>query len=178
MSRKGLPYSPEEAQYVDDHFLTSSIREIAAHLGRSEDSINTFAKRRGLSKGGRRINPPGARPANYKPIGSTMAGNRGQTYVKVREGGWPDAWELLHRLNWEAVNGPVPEGHVLTFRDGDHTNAAVENLELVASKDWIKRYIPEHTLPPELAQLIRLKAVLVRQINQQTSTTGEQQDEQ
>jgi hypothetical protein len=60
----------------------------------------------------------------------------------------------------------VPDGYVLTFKDGDVDHIDIDNLELVHKDDWIKRYIPEHTLPPDLAEVIRLKATLTRALNQ------------
>ena len=35
-------------------------------------------------------------------------------------------------LNWEAVHGPVPKGHVVILKDGDKTNLDVSNLLLVS----------------------------------------------
>lgn len=38
---------------------------------------------------------------------------------------------VLHRVIWEEANGPIPAGHMLTFKDRDRTNCQLKNLELV-----------------------------------------------
>lgn len=38
---------------------------------------------------------------------------------------------LLHRVIWESVNGPIPVGLYVNHIDGDKTNNAIHNLELV-----------------------------------------------
>jgi len=50
---------------------------------------------------------------------------RGYIYVKVDE----CHWRLKHYLIWEAANGPVPEGFVLYFVDGDRYNLRLENIK-------------------------------------------------
>lgn len=40
-------------------------------------------------------------------------------------------WKQKHKLIWEEANGPLPEGYVLTFLDGDHTNCELSNLAMI-----------------------------------------------
>lgn len=53
---------------------------------------------------------------------------------------------LAHHYVWERAHGGegVPEGHVLTFRDGNKHNVTMENLELVLKKDMSRRFNPHH----------------------------------
>lgn len=37
-------------------------------------------------------------------------------------------WKFTHRLIWETINGPIPEGHSVMFLDGDHDNMDISNL--------------------------------------------------
>lgn len=37
----------------------------------------------------------------------------------------------LHRVRWEAAHGPVGQGGVLVFRDGDWCNCSVGNIERI-----------------------------------------------
>lgn len=71
---------------------------------------------------------------NYLPIGSTRLSKDGYIERKVTDD--PSLvparrWIGEHRLIWEAQNGPVPDGHVVVFLDGDPTNLAIENLRCV-----------------------------------------------
>lgn len=40
-------------------------------------------------------------------------------------------WRQEHILVWEAANGPLPEGAIVLFKDGNHENVALENLTLI-----------------------------------------------
>ena len=76
-----------------------------------------------------------------------------------------DRWEYVHRLIWEQANGPLPHWTVarIWWKDGDHANNALSNLELVGAKDHMAR-TTVHTLPAPLPQLIQLAGALKRKI--------------
>ncbi len=61
------------------------------------------------------------------PLGTEKVQNDGYIRVKVAE---PSVWVFKHRLLWEEANGPIPEGHMVTFIDGDKSNFHLENLRL------------------------------------------------
>lgn len=72
-------------------------------------------------------------PPNHKPIGSISIRNnykKGQKYVyeKVAE---PNVWKMKHILEWERHNGPIPEGKIIIFADGDTTNTDISNLVMI-----------------------------------------------
>lgn len=48
-------------------------------------------------------------------------------------------WELLHRHLWRKHKGEIPEGHIVTFRDGNTMNVSLENLELISMADNARR---------------------------------------
>lgn len=57
----------------------------------------------------------GAAAQKRRPIGSTYADKDGRTLVKVSEtGNRRRDWQYTHVMEWEAANGPVPKGHVVT----------------------------------------------------------------
>lgn len=62
---------------------------------------------------------------NRKPIGYERTHVDGYIMVKVAE---PNKFRLKHHVEWEKVNGPVPEGHVIRFKDGNKRNTDVSNL--------------------------------------------------
>lgn len=114
---------------------------------------------------------PGTRPHNYMQIGSRKM-HTGYHWIKVRDGGWPEAWRPEHHVIWEQHNGkPIPAGHVVSFRDRNRDNLNPANFELISKADWLKRHTL-HNLPPVLKQLMWLRAALVRQINSRTSESA------
>lgn len=159
------PWTPAEDDLLRQHYATMRSAALAEMLARPLPGMYKRAAKLGLSKA--QIFADDHKPHNSAPIGATRTSGRNKyIMVKVRDGGWPGAWYPLHYLNWEAVHGAVPSDHVLTFKDGNAENTEVANLEMIAKADWIKRYIPEHTLPPEVAEIIRLKGALTRAINE------------
>ncbi|QTH44938.1 HNH endonuclease [Cohnella sp. LGH] len=87
----------------------------------------------------------GNRPANYKPVGSERVNSDGYVDVKIAD---PNKWQLVHSLIWEAVNGPIPKGHVVIFGDGDRLNFNPENLLLV-SRAQLARLNQNHLIKGE-----------------------------
>lgn len=47
-------------------------------------------------------------------------------------------WKELHIYNWEKVNGSIKKGDIIRFKDGNHKNCAIENLELVSRAKHLK----------------------------------------
>lgn len=70
----------------------------------------------------------GNMPHTHRPVGSERVNIYGIVEIKVAE---PNKWRAKHHVIWEQHNGPIPEKHVVMFRDGDKSNFAVENLVLV-----------------------------------------------
>lgn len=48
----------------------------------------------------------------------------------------------LHKEIWIRANGPLPAKHVILHRDGDKTNNALENLELLPMSQMQARFNP------------------------------------
>lgn len=63
-----------------------------------------------------------------KPIGSEREFND-YTLVKVEQ---PNIWRLKHYLIWEEAYGPVPDGHIILFLDGNRKNLSLDNMECVS----------------------------------------------
>lgn len=106
----------------------------------------------------------GSKPHNWLPIGSERLLD-GYLQRKMTDTGYPPRdWRPVHVLNWEALNGPVPPGHALAFRDGNKTNIDPVNLELISRKELMARNTI-HNLPPQIKEVIHIRAGLVRMIN-------------
>ena len=69
----------------------------------------------------------GLRPHNTVPVG-TERNLIGYIEIKVAE---PNVWKLKHRVLWEQAYGPIPEGHYIRFKDGNHLNLNLDNLTMV-----------------------------------------------
>ena len=68
-------------------------------------------------------------PKNTRPVGSERIDAKdGYLYIKVAE---PNKWMPKHRFIWEQANGPIPEGNVVTFLDGNKENIVLENLACI-----------------------------------------------
>jgi hypothetical protein len=119
----------------------------------------------------------GHQPCNTYPVGAIVMNTDGYLRRKIAEdrpghGATSQNWELVHRRVWEDAHGPIPKGSRIWWKDGDHTNCALENLELLNGKQHMAR-TTIHTLPPELAYTIQLLGAVHRQINQRIN--GEKQ---
>lgn len=56
--------------------------------------------------------------------------------------GQPNIWRMKHVIEWEKANGPVPEGYILNFADGDTLNWEVSNLVLTTrAQHCIKNHL-------------------------------------
>lgn len=102
----------------------------------------------------------GNKKADTSPLGAVgMRG--GYQMVKVAH---PDQWMLLHHHVWKEAGRELPQGHCLTFKDGDIFNVALENLE-VKTRTQI---ILENSIvnyPPELRNTIQMIGALNRRLN-------------
>jgi len=88
---------------------------------------------------------PGHLPKNKKPIGHQRITKDGYIEVKVEE---PNRFDLLHRFMWKVWNGPLDEGQIVTFIDGNQKNCNIDNLKCITREtnminNSIQRY-PEN----------------------------------
>lgn len=69
---------------------------------------------------------------NYQPIGTERLSQDGYREIKIHDGmPLQSRWRLVHLVEWEAVNGPIPEGQCLKCVDGDRTNTAPANWQMI-----------------------------------------------
>jgi hypothetical protein len=108
--------------------------------------------------------PKGHKPANHKPAG-TIREVDGYFEIKIAEG--MRQWRLLHRVIWERCNGLIPQGHIVSFLDGNSKNINIKNMALFTKAQNMKRNTV-HNYPKEIVHLVQLRAALNRQINKRT----------
>ncbi|MXP42960.1 HNH endonuclease signature motif containing protein [Allopontixanthobacter sediminis] len=69
---------------------------------------------------------------NYKPVGYERISIDGYRERKVNDDlPFKDRWQLVQRIEWEAANGPIPDGYALKCLDGNRLNCAPSNWEPV-----------------------------------------------
>lgn len=95
-------------------------------------------------------------PHNTLPIGSEVKTKDGYWIVKVADepkaSTW-DNWKLKNRLVYENAYGTIPDGHVVTFLDGDTDNLDLDNLALISlSENLVMNNHDLRYSEPELAQ--------------------------
>lgn len=104
----------------------------------------------------------GVAARRHKPIGTERIVG-GYLERKVHDGLPMRArWQPVHRLNWEALNGPVPDGHALKCLDGNRLNVDPANwiavpralLPRLAGGNRRKPKLAYDEAPPELRPLI------------------------
>jgi hypothetical protein len=87
-------------------------------------------------------------------------------------------WVGVHRLVWEQINGPIPDGYVVCFRAGcfstDVEKITIDALELVHRGELARRNHPR-SRSPELAKLVQLKGAITRQVNRIAREAKEQE---
>ncbi|MBL7780659.1 MAG: HNH endonuclease [Saprospiraceae bacterium] len=74
-------------------------------------------------------------PANTVPIGTETFRTDEYWWIKVAH----KKWVLKHRLLWEQRNGPIPEGYLVIFKDGNPHNFNPANFELITRKELVFR---------------------------------------
>ena len=158
--------------------------------GRHDNSRKALAGGRGWNKGmkgvtglhpnSRRTQFKKGRPAraahNYRPIGTErLDEKRGVLIRKITDDPsiYPAGrWRPVHVIVWEAAHGPVPEGHMVRFRDGMKTlesaQITADRLECVTLAENMRRNSYHTRYPKEVAQLIQLKGALNRKINRRS----------
>jgi hypothetical protein len=151
-------------QYLNSKYsgrlMAKDTRGLPTRFKRGHKPWNKGMK--GLCIGGRDTQfKKGNVPHNHRPVGSIRTDGEGYLWIKIEE---PKKWITLHSYNWQAVNGDIPEGALIKFRDGNPLNCDVSNLYLSDRASNMKDNTI-HRYPEELKSTIRVLGKLKRQIN-------------
>jgi len=84
----------------------------------------------------------GSIPPNRKPIGTERIDSKdGFILVKIAERnpytGTPTRYKHKHVHVYETIHGPLPKGHVVSFKDGNRLNCDPENLMLLTRAELL-----------------------------------------
>ena len=110
----------------------------------------------------------GNKPANHRPVGSERLNVDGYIEVKIGEG---MRWRHKQLVVWERMNGKVPDGHIVSFKDGNPQNCDISNLYLTTRAEQLRKN-GVHSYPDDVREVIHMRAVLRRHINTQKRNTN------
>ena len=180
----GLSLSPEYRRaYLSrcGNQLAAHSASIVARFPKGHVPLNKGLRRPGWYRGRMRETQfkKGQRPTNTVPVGAIIPNADGYLRVKVtnlpegpgKRGGSSPNWKFLHRIIWEAAHGPIPRGYRIWWKDGNHRNCSLANLELLSGKDHMKR-TTIHNWPEPVRRVIQLAGALKRKINQREKRNG------
>ncbi|MBD5469232.1 MAG: HNH endonuclease [Lachnospiraceae bacterium] len=116
-------------------------------------------------------------PPNHMEVGECTHTTDGYLIRKVREDGTQaERFEFVHRAVWEEHNGPIPEGKMVSFLDGDKDNCSIDNLVLIDNE--INLELNRRKLRHQEVELTRTGiniaklSVMVRKAKQQRKKGG------
>ncbi|MFC7091929.1 HNH endonuclease signature motif containing protein [Halomonas salifodinae] len=195
MRNHGKPWSPEDDADLERLYPHNENRVLERIFGRPGQAITSRAHKLQLRKApdytpprrgcfekgqapwnkGKSHSPagsekgrfkPGQKPPTWVPIGTERVNKDGILERKTQGAEHPkDNWRSVHSLIWEEHHGPIPDGYLVRFKDGNRQNITIDNLELVSRAENMERN-SYHRYGPEIAQLYQLKGVLTRKMNQ------------
>jgi hypothetical protein len=108
----------------------------------------------------------GAAQAKWKPVGTIMLRD-GYLIMKVKDepqdiagiGAQSTNWMYVHKMVWEQAHGPIPAGHRIWWKDRDHLNCDLENLELLSGKEHMARTTIQNLPQPLKSAIVALGAL-------------------
>jgi hypothetical protein len=123
VSRRRNPVLDRYAELYKKGFSCGKIAEM---MDTTRQSVHEALKVRGVK----------LRPGR-KAIGTIIV-YKGDRYTWCTKGFWrctryTDRHNLTHRI-WDEHRGPVPDGHVVYFKDGDRFNVIIKNLGCVTRR--------------------------------------------
>ena len=105
----------------------------------------------------------GHSPHNHREVGSERVNVDGYIEIKVAE---PNRWRLKHRVLWEKVNGNIPAGFNVQFKNHNPLDCRIENLYLISRTDQMAKENSFYArYPKDLQEVIHLKGVVNRAIH-------------
>ncbi|WP_347460961.1 HNH endonuclease signature motif containing protein [Acinetobacter sp. ANC 7454] len=153
---------------ISRRVLNSKCERIGALTGRTgriekgNKPWNTGTK--GLLKANKTTFKKGNKPHNTKPVGYERITKDGYIEVKVAE---PNKFMMKHRYVWEQVNGPVPKGHAIVFKNTDKQDCRIDNLVLVTRGELARlNQSYKHLVTPETNEACVAMAKIKHRVHQ------------
>jgi hypothetical protein len=156
-----------ELEALEALYQTHNAKQIGELLGRPWQAVLKQAQVHGIKK------LPGCKVGAGKGSGRTLPigteSNRAFKGLlrKVSNTGPKSArWVPAHRLDWEAINGPVPPGYYLVRRD-QNLPPTPDNLQIsdVTTERWMNDW------PQDLKELMSLRRQVLKQVEKAENPT-------
>lgn len=128
----GQEYTAQQIKsYYANHDLNSGL---TGHFKKGQASHNKGVKmsHEVYEKAKATMFKPGSRPHNAVPVGTVVMATIGYYKEKVAE---PDEWEFCHIKAWKDAHGEIPEGMIVSFKDGNREDWSIENLILLTREE-------------------------------------------
>lgn len=138
----------ELTEMLNDHFQTdftrSQIKSYLSNHGLKNGVVKCFEKGHVPMNKGKKMTEKQYKklchtmfkkwsiPANRLPLGTEKERADGYVWVKIQDGKKNKNWKLKHVLIWEKVHGPLQDGEIVIFLDGNTRNFNIENLTAVS----------------------------------------------
>lgn len=105
----------------------------------------------------------GRTPVNHRDVGAERVNVYGYIEIKVSE---PNSWRLKQRVMWEQVNGIIPRGYNVQFKNHNPLDCRIENLYLISKAEQMAKENSFYAkYPKKIQEIIRLKGVVNRAIH-------------
>lgn len=160
-----LKWSMAELEALKALYPTHNAKQIGELLDRPWQAVLKQAQVHGIKK------PPGCKVGRISgrtlPIGTETARAAKGVLRKVSNTGPKSArWVPAHRLDWEAINGPVPPGHYLVRRDRN-LPPTPDNLQIsdVTTERWMNDW------PQDLKELATLRRQVLKEVEKAENPT-------
>lgn len=128
----GQEYTRQQIKsYYANHDLNSGL---TGHFVKGQPSHNKGVKMSPevYEKAKATMLKPGSRPHNTNEVGDIVLATIGYYKIKIAE---PDVWKFCHIKAWEDAHGKVPEGMMVSFKDGNRENWDIGNLMLITNEE-------------------------------------------
>jgi hypothetical protein len=158
----GIKKSEEYLQTEASGRLTSqSPIAVASRFKKGHTTWNKGMK--GLQIGGKATQfKKGNEPVNTKHNGAiSIREDEGRQcqFIRISKA----KWRPLHNHLWESVNGPIPKGKIVVFKDKNTMNCVIENLEIIDRAENMRRNTIQR-FPAEIKSAIRTISKLKKSI--------------
>lgn len=181
-------YSEAHIEFLAKGYKKKSIKDLTKafnakfNMNKTAVQIKSALSNRGIVAGRTGRFEKGNIPHNAMPLGSERtSSSHGYVFIKVAEKNpYSDAktrYKYKHIHIWEQANGPVPEGYVVIFKDGDKKNFLQDNLILVSRKELLVlnqnnyKSTPRE-IKPSVMRLSKLQAKIGRKGKSNRSNTN------